>query len=160
MTGNGENKNLPIWVTDFESTHPSSSIRPLSSKHETEEQFNHLFKVCDMIWIIENEDEDVTSYIGINNIDYKSRHVEMFVVSETEKEEYLKIGIEKVCEYCFFTQNMNRIHTRIFDDNPLTKIIEELDFEKEATLKKHNYKNGKYRDVLWYGRLRSTMENE
>ncbi len=158
MNESGDTRNLPIWVTDFDYSHPCTSIRPLPEEEKIDEQFAHSFKVCNMIWIIEDEDEAVVALIGINNTDYKSRHTELFVVAENGKEEYLKVALDNVCEYCFYTQNLNRVHTRIIADNPLTSIASELGFEEEATLKSHIFSEGQYRDVVWFGRLRPEME--
>lgn len=68
---------------------------------------------------------------------------------------YCTEAAKAMLEYGFNTLDLNRIWTFYIEGNSASgRILEKIGMEHEGTLKKHIKKNGAYKDLKYYGKLR------
>jgi RimJ/RimL family protein N-acetyltransferase len=61
-----------------------------------------------------------------------------------------------VLEYAFSTLNLHKLQSTSFADNTaIIKLLHKLGCKEEGLLRSHYYKDGKYRDVVVFGLLKS-----
>ena len=66
-----------------------------------------------------------------------------------KKKGYGKLMLYKICDYSFNNLKLNKIFTHVFTDNKESiKSNKNFGMKIEGRLKKHYYKNGKFKDVL------------
>ena len=102
-------------------------------------------------------------HVGLYNIDYRIRIAE-FAIMIGDKSYWDKgIGSKisrNMINYGFDELNLNRISSTFLSDNYRSiKMCEKLGFKKEGELRKAQFKNGVYKNILLLGLLKEEFTN-
>lgn len=98
----------------------------------------------------------LVGYCGLTNIDASNKRAEIsFLVNPKIAKDknayagYFLVALRHLAKYGFSILKLNKIFTETFDfRKEHTKILESFGFKKEAILKKHYFKRGKWHDVM------------
>lgn len=67
-------------------------------------------------------------------------------------------AMRTLCRFGFDVMNLNRIELRVFNDNPRAlRVYQKIGFQLESCLRDADFRQGRYRDVLWMGLLRGEL---
>ena len=78
----------------------------------------------------------------------------LWIIPEHQGKGYGTEASELVTEYGFKQLNYHRIFYRAHEDNSSSqRLAEKLGFEKEAVLEDHTFKDGEYKDIIYYRML-------
>ncbi len=86
--------------------------------------------------------------LALSDIDYKCQKTEVMLAFDGEGE--CKGVLSEILAYCFGNLNLNKVYIKATYDNALCKILEEMGFVQEATLRDHCREKGVYKNVNWY----------
>jgi RimJ/RimL family protein N-acetyltransferase len=149
-------KKFCVWVNDPDVTRYLSLYLPMSTVDE-ENWFNAMTQrsQSEKTLVIEVRDGEGWKMIGncgVFDIDSVNRSGELGIMLG-EKDEWNKgYGTETVhllVRHCFETLNLNRVHLRVYAENPRAKrSYEKAGFIGEGRLREAVYKHGKYDDVI------------
>lgn len=167
----GEEKDIPMLIKWFgdEEFHFYLEGNPLMSdnviRKHLSEQFEkglHLYD-SEIDLIIETLQGESIGLVRFTNINWKSRNL-AFSIFIGQKDHLNKIyGADTLLtslSFAFNELNMHKILGNIFEFNDRSiRIAERGGARKEAILRKHIYKNGKYYDLYVYGFLRSEFQS-
>lgn len=146
---------LPEWALSHAKDAVSTARLPAPGNEEINPVESPCIENCELFWSVQDADDAIVGFIGISQIDWKSRHAEMFVSGSLASSEHVKVAIMKMIDHCMNPLNLNRVHTRVSSDNALCRMLDELGFAREATLANHAWIDGDYRDVIWFGLLKT-----
>lgn len=108
---------------------------------------------CDVLWQI-TAGGKLAGLAGICDIDSKNSHCQI-LFAFFEDLQACKETILKLTDLAFGTLGLRKTHCLVPDGNPALKILENLGFVTEATMRRHCVIDGEYADVKWLGLLRS-----
>lgn len=101
---------------------------------------------------IETKDDKHIGNIGLHKINWVSGLAEIGIVIGDKDEWGKGYGSEAermIIDYAFSSLNLRKIYGQAFAQNlGSIKALEKNDFQEEARLKKHYYKNGEYQTIV------------
>lgn len=108
------------------------------------------------------KDDKCIGYGGLVHINWIDRNAEISFVMETSLEEAFEIHwttyLDMIEEVAFYELGMHKIFTYAFDLRPnLYTVLENLNYIKEASLKKHAFHEGKYIDVIIHSKIADSL---
>ncbi|MBY9014305.1 MAG: GNAT family N-acetyltransferase [Candidatus Lokiarchaeota archaeon] len=148
------------WRNDPNVRHYSRNAWPRSlgdvkKRFETiQDEFGHTRDYVGFI-IYHKCDKRPIGEIGLNRIDWVSRHANIFAM--IGEPEYLGKGIvgeaaQLVLKYAFTELNLHKIKAGVFTPNERSlRAAEKLGLNKEAVVKEAMYVDGKYHDIHKWG---------
>lgn len=99
---------------------------------------------------------------GLNNIDYKNKKAELYILIGEKKERgkgYSKEGLQLLLAYGFHILNLNKIYLYVFEDNIRAQnLYKTLNFKKEGLLREEYLKKNKYKNLLIMSILKKEFE--
>lgn len=99
---------------------------------------------------------------GLLGIDYKNKNAEFYITIGEKEFQGLHIPDEVIyltLEYAFTELALVRVYLQTFDYNVRAKrVYERNGFIKEGILRKHKWKRGELRDIVYYGILKDEWE--
>jgi RimJ/RimL family protein N-acetyltransferase len=99
--------------------------------------------------------------IGFHSIDWRNRSADVGIVigrRDYQGKGYGTDALRTLCRWGFEQLNLNRIHLRVFEDNPGgIACYEKLGFRHEGRLRQDRYQAGRYLDTLIMGLLRGEL---
>lgn len=149
-------EKIRLWRTSSDVYMSFFEFVPLSKQQNSEFYTNAARKTNEYNFCIENkENNKIIGTVSIVNIDYRNRKAELGRVLIGEQscrnKGFGKIAIDLVIEYAFKNLNIRKLYCEVFDKNEKAKsLYEKCGFIKEAVLKEHVFKAGKYEDVAVY----------
>lgn len=110
-------------------------------------------------WIAETiEGEQAIGTIGLTHIDWRNRRAELSRVLIVDEYRRRGLGSELVClvlRYFFDHLNMNRIYCDTLAENEYAvDLYRKLEFKQEGVLRQHVFKEGDYRNLVYFAMLR------
>ncbi|MBP7732682.1 MAG: GNAT family N-acetyltransferase [Caldisericia bacterium] len=108
---------------------------------------------CDVLWQITAVDK-LAGFAGICDIDSKNSHCQI-LFAFLDDLQACKETILKLTDLVFGNLGLRKTHCLVPDGNQALKILENLGFIAEATMRRHCIIHGEYTDVKWLGLLRS-----
>ena len=119
-----------------------------------------LKKQSEINFIVENKETKTSiGMISIIDIDYRNHKCELGrVLIGDKKFRGQGIGSEMVnllIDYAFNHLNMRKVYCEVFADNTnALHLYKKSGFLVEGTLKSHIYKNGQYKDIVIFAKIR------
>ncbi len=86
--------------------------------------------------------------LALSDIDHKCQKAEVMLAFDGEGE--CKGALSEILAYCFGKLNLNKVCVKATWDNALCKILEEMGFVQEVTLRDHCLEKDVYKNVNWY----------
>lgn len=101
------------------------------------------------------EDKKLIGYCGLTNIDYNNKRAEISFLENPERvdnkamyEKDFLVVLQKLTDYGFSILKLHKIFTETYDfRKDHIEILENFGLKKEAVLKKHYFKKGRYCDT-------------
>lgn len=88
----------------------------------------------------------------------KNSYITFYVPAEVRRRGYGKRIVEFALSYGRNEMNLHRITAEVYEYNiPSIKILEALGFELEGRLKEAKYHEGKYWDILVFGKILNSL---
>lgn len=110
-------------------------------------------KKCDVLWQT-TSNGNLAGFAGICDVDFKNSHCQI-LIAFFDDDQACKATLFKLTSLAFGSFGLRKVHCLVPDGNQALKILENLGFVTEATMRRHCMINGKYTDVKWLGLLRS-----
>ena len=99
---------------------------------------------------------------GLLEIDYKNGNAEFYITIGEKDFLGLRIPDEVIfliLEYAFLELGLKRVYLHTFDFNVRAqRVYKRNGFNKEGVFRKHKWKNGELRDIVFYGILKEEWE--
>ena len=100
--------------------------------------------------------------IGEANL-FRTEHdhaeIAYWLVPEARGEGYATEAVSLLLDYGFETRGLHRAYARAVDFNDGSRaLLERLGFAEEGRLREHEFLDGEYRDVVFYGLLRGEWD--
>lgn len=161
-----EKEDLPLrvqWVNDKEINDNLGFDWPLSLS-KTQAWFQNTLKDNSKInfVIIDNESRKLIGMAGLLGIDYKNRNAEFYITIGDKNFWGLRISDEVIfliLEYAFLELGLEKVYLHTFNYNVRAqRVYERNGFVKEGILRKHIWKRGELRDIVYYGILKEEWE--
>lgn len=112
--------------------------------------------------IIDNQSNKLIGITGLLGIDYKNRNAEFYITIGEKEFHGLHIPDEVISlmlEYAFLELGLSRIYLQTFDYNKRAqRVYERNGFVREGVLRKHKWKQGGLKDLVYYGILKEEWE--
>jgi RimJ/RimL family protein N-acetyltransferase len=111
------------------------------------------------------ENQICIGYGGLVHINWIDKHAEISFIMNTELEKehfskHWKIFLHLIEQVGFEQLNLHKLFTFAYDLRPqLYPAIEEAGYSKEASLKKHVFFNGEYKDVVIHSKFNHLKNN-
>ena len=90
--------------------------------------------------------------IGLSQIDRKHQRAEYGVLigeADARGKGLASEASRLLLDYAFTTLKLNRVYLHVFPENEAAvRLYERVGFEREGLLRRHLYKNGRFRDVI------------
>ena len=90
--------------------------------------------------------------IGLSQIDRKHQRAEYGVLigeADARGKGLASEASRLLLDYAFTTLGLNRVYLHVFPENEAAvRLYERVGFEREGLLRRHLYKNGRFRDVI------------
>jgi len=167
-----EKEDLPRfvkWLADEETRAHLGQYLPYGLMQEEHWYENNLKAGDEQAWAIDAQPEDVTmgpwDHIGscaLFKINWRNRHSEAGILIGAREywgRGYGTDAMATLVSWGFSTLNLNRIHLRVFVDNPRAiRCYQKVGFAEEGRLRQDDFRNGAYRDTLLMSLLRSEWE--
>ncbi len=104
-------------------------------------------------------DSDNSEYIGFVEFEIKSAnrngYITYFVHPKNRGKGYGKAILRKAIDFAFSNLNLFRITAEVYEYNEKSiRLLESLGFELEGRLRKAKYYNGRYWEILVFGKLK------
>lgn len=114
------------------------------------------------VWIIADKKDQCIGHCGLYDIDMRVRSAEFGICLASSEVRGNGIGTEvtrAVMDYGFKQLNLNRSYLFVLVNNvPAISMYNKVGFKLEGTLREHQFRDGKYIDVLLMGILQSEWE--
>jgi UDP-4-amino-4,6-dideoxy-N-acetyl-beta-L-altrosamine N-acetyltransferase len=109
-------------------------------------------------FIISNLQGEAIGTVGLNGINYRSRHAEWgrFMIGDKRYlgKGYALEAMHLSIRYAFSHLNLHRLYLMVFEWNKRARsMYERFGFRREGILRDHVFRDGKYLDVVVYGLL-------
>ncbi|OAA27995.1 hypothetical protein AT15_04725 [Kosmotoga arenicorallina S304] len=102
------------------------------------------------------KDSKLIGEVSLKSIKWFNRKAELsiFIAPEFQGQGMGKKALKLLMKHAFDTFNLHRLEAEVFEYNAASKkLIEELGFKLEGTLREARYYNGKYWDIFKYSIL-------
>ncbi len=112
-----------------------------------------------ILFIIEDEENNRIGYTLIKNLDHKNRNAEigLHLDPSAQGKGYGKEAFQTLIQYCFNELNLHRLYLEVFDFNERAiKLYETLGFQTDGRMREAYFTQGAYCDIL----IMSLLENE
>jgi len=161
-----ENEDLPLrvqWVNDDEINENLGFDWPLSLS-KTQVWFQNSLKDNSKInfVIIDNDSCKPIGMAGLLGVDYKNRNAEFYITIGDKSYWGLRISDEVIfliLEYAFLELGLEKVYLHTFSYNvKAQRVYERNGFVKEGILRKHIWKRGELRDIVYYGIFKEEWE--
>lgn len=99
----------------------------------------------------------IVGAIGLHNIDYTHKKAEVgyWLGKDYRGKGIMPQALKKVVTHAWKKLHITRIYAYVHTDNPAsTRVLEKVGFEREGTLKKQYYKDGRAIDTYIYAKIR------
>lgn len=101
---------------------------------------------------------DSERFVGFLEFDLrvfnKNAYITFYVIPQERGKGYGKKIVESAIEYARNEMNLHRLTAEVYEYNlPSVKIMESLNFVLEGKLREAKYHNGKYWDILVFGKI-------
>ena len=140
---------------DYDQEKSAARVEELTKRYRDE-------KDIPKVWAIaKQENDELVGIITLFPTSVMNRFVELTwgIIAEERGHGYIKEAAQGLIEWLFKNTEVNRIQAMHSELNEYTKkIIEELGFTYEATLREHYYRDGKFYDRKMYSILRREYE--
>jgi len=162
-----ERSDIPTfvrWLNDPEVIKNLLLYLPISQAQEEQWFEDYLQDTNRHIFGIETLEGKLIGNVALERVNWKDRCAELGIVIG-EKDHWNKgYGTEAVrtlLGFAFREMNLHRVSLRVFDDNVRAiRCYEKCGFQQEGCLREAEFSNGRYRDELVMGILRSEfLEN-
>ena len=94
-------------------------------------------------------------------IEYEGKlagYIQLALIDPVERRAMVGIGggaLRLLCDYAFTVRNLDRVYAEVFTFNTRSmRLFEGVGFQREGTLRQHEYHNGVRQDMHVYGILR------
>jgi len=162
-----EREDAPIfvpWVNDQEITRNLILYRPMNRDQEEEFIARASKQQGGMVLgIALRKDDRLIGNTGFHALHLKDRHAGFGILIGDKTEWDRGHGTEAtalMARYGFETLNLNRIWLHVYEHNSRgRRAYEKVGYRVEGTLRKHNYREGRYWDVIVMGLLREEWDN-
>ena len=157
------------WLADPEVRSYLAMHAPIGQVHE-ERWFDRNLNAGDLqTWSIDAQPVDMAAgpwahigSCGYHSIDWRNRSGEVGILIGARDywgKGYGTDAMQTLVAWGFYTLNLNRVHLRVFEDNPRAiRCYEKVGFQVEGRLRQANFHSGAYRDELIMGVLREDWE--
>jgi len=161
-----EKDDLPLrvkWVNDEETNLTLGFDWPISLS-KTQVWFQNTINDSSKIHfvIVDCHSYKLIGMAGLLGIDYKNKNAEFYITIGEKEFQGLHIPDEVIyltLEYAFTELALVRVYLQTFDYNVRAKrVYERNGFIKEGILRKHKWKRGELRDIVYYGILKDEWE--
>lgn len=134
---------------------PPQSLESIKSFIEKETQ--NKLEGDRYFWVIENKAGDVVGHIDTRcNTRHGQFEYGVSIVSAHQRMGYASDAIKKILDYYFNQLRYHKAMAGVHSDNlPSQQLHEKLDFQLEGRLRENIFTNGRYVDMLLYGKLAS-----
>jgi len=102
-------------------------------------------------------DENRKGAISLLEEDKVSRVAEygLWIAPEHQNEGYGADASEEIIDFAFNQMNYNKVMARVHEDNKASqKMVESIGLKKEGVLRDHTFRDGEYKDMIYYGILK------
>ncbi len=146
-------KNDPVarrWIGDGTRTFSEEDMERWFAR--TEERIDR-----DRRWIVE-EDVRPVGFVGLYGIDPVRRHAELGILLDPKarRRGIGRAATELLLDEAFGILNLNRVTLEVLADHAVAlAMYRACGFKKEGRLREHNFKDGRYVDVIVMGILAS-----
>lgn len=104
------------------------------------------------------QDGDPVGFVFLFDIDEMADHAEIgyWVTPDERGNGYATEAAELCLKHAFDDRGLHKVIAHAFTDNEASKrVLEKLGFQEEGRLREHRYLDGKHKDMLLYGLLKS-----
>lgn len=131
---------------------------PLKRSWEIERDMNHqMNSINSLNFIIENKKGEPLGLCYLSRINWINRNAEIHILIGDSTKRGLMFGAEAelhVLMYSFQSLNLHKVYARIISyATSAEKLVKDVGFVLEATVKNKYYQNGRYWDLNIYGLL-------
>ncbi len=124
---------------------------------------HHRQQKDEVLWVIaEGETDACLGHVGLYKVDHRTGTAEFAILLGERSRHGKGIGTACTafaCEYGFRQLNLRRIYLEVLADNErAASLYRKLGFKDEGRLREHQYKDGRYVDVLVMGLLRDEFK--
>lgn len=112
-----------------------------------------------ILFIIENEENQSIGYTLIKDLDHKNRRAEigLHLDPTAQGRGYGQEALQTLMRYCFQELNLHRLYLQVFDFNTRAlALYEKMGFKTEGRLRDAFYTQNAYHDIV----VMSILENE
>jgi diamine N-acetyltransferase len=150
------------WLNDPEVKHFLLWHKPLSAAMEEQWFEAQLKSRNSMVLGIETNAGVHIGNIGLDDIDWKSRHAELGIVIGEKAywgRGYGSDAIRALLRYAFGELNLHAVHLRVYDYNERgMRAYAKCGFKHEGRLRDRIYRDGEYHDILLMSILRQEYD--
>lgn len=151
------------WINDEENNELLGFDFPVSLS-KTENWFNNSLKDNSKInfAIVDKNTEKLVGMTGLLDINLKDKNTEFYITIGDKSYRGKHIAnevIDLVNEYAFIELGLEKIYLHTYSYNKIAiKLYEKNGFIKEGIFRKHKWKRGSLRDIVYYSILKSEWE--
>jgi len=158
-TGSAEDAaNWQYWFLLSEPQAMSSSPVPFLTPSESSEKFKSKEKSTSeqKFAVVKKDDQIPVGEVAFFNYNPLNRSAELGLLIDPEerKKGYGKEAMQLLCRYLFKYRGLNKVYARTAEFNDAAiKLLETLDFKRDATLRDHYFYNGEFHNGVIYSLL-------
>ncbi|WP_336327930.1 GNAT family N-acetyltransferase [Halovenus sp. HT40] len=135
---------------------------PKPENHSQEETFFEE-TVCDdqSTDLLVTVDDSPVGMVSFNSeaTDHDRAELGYWIAPTEQGTGYATDAVRTLVEYGFQQRGFHRIEAEVFERNDASRaVLDRLGFTHEATIREKQWIDGEYRDVEWFGLLRSEWE--
>lgn len=135
---------------------------PVSKDQQEKWYENNINSQTNLRFIIETSDKEAIGLATLVDIDWKNRKATHGMKLAKTDKRHKGIGTDTVMaimKYAFNELQLNRLNGSWFEDNlPSKSMYMKCGWKEEGRLREYIYKNGKYKDLITTGILKSDYE--
>jgi len=137
---------------------------PTTSLSELEVEFREKLKNPDRLdLIVESRKEEVLGYAYLENISWKDRRAEMHIMMGSQQNNMVSYGVHAsflLLLFAFRSLNLHKVYAPAMAyASTIEKMVKNIGFKKEVTLKALYYQQGQYWDFNIFGILKKEFNN-
>lgn len=111
-------------------------------KDYTIKSFSLPLSIAKIDSLFDAEGEGILALLGV---DYKCQNAELTLSFNNESK--CKESLSEIINYCFIKLNLKKLSIKVIVNSTLYKILKDIGFISEVTLRCHFLENGVYKDV-------------
>ena len=159
-------REIMKWVNDREVTkYLSDFLYPVSRVEEEKFFLERVMRSNDTEknMVMETKEGIYLGQISLHKIDWKNRNAELGIVIGNKEywgKGYGTDAIKTLLAHAFNQMNLYKVYLRVFEYNQRgIRCYEKCGFKEEGRLRKGQFYNGKYYDVILMGILKDEFES-